>query len=76
MPATARDGTISRISARLNAHTVSLGRADLDTVVTEHGAASLAGLSMEARAQALIGIAAPKYRQELERGWSEQRQRL
>jgi acyl-CoA hydrolase len=76
MPATARDGTISRISARLNTPTVSLGRAELDTVVTEHGAASLAGLSMEARAQALIAVAAPQYRQELERAWSEQRKKL
>jgi len=76
MPATARGGTVSRISARLNAPTVSLGRTELDTVVTEHGAASLAGLPMAARAEALIAIAEPAHRSALERAWLEQIQKL
>jgi acyl-CoA hydrolase len=76
MPATARDGSISRICARLNAPTVSLGRTDSDVVVTEYGVASLAGLSIDARAAALIAIAAPPHRPVLASSWAELRRSM
>lgn len=48
---------------------VSLGRFDLDVVVTEHGAADLRGKDYHERAAALIAIAAPNHRETLERAW-------
>jgi len=41
---------------------VTTPRADADTVVTEHGVAELAGLTLYERAEALIAIAAPEHR--------------
>jgi acyl-CoA hydrolase len=76
MPATARSGSISRITARLTSPTTSLGRVDLDAVVTEHGSVSLRGLSMDERATALIALADPVHRSALEHAWSDQRQQL
>jgi acyl-CoA hydrolase len=72
MPASARGGTVSRLIPRLTVP-ASLGRTEVDTIVTEFGSASLSGLSIEARAQALIGLAAPAYRADLERAWSAYR---
>jgi len=66
LPATARDGS-SRIS--LSVETVSCGRADADTVVTEHGVAELRGQSLDERARRMIAIADPKWREALEAGW-------
>lgn len=43
---------------------------DADIVVTEHGVARLRGLSIDARAEAMIAIAAPEDRADLERAWS------
>ena len=40
-------------------------RADVHYVVTEYGVASLFGKSLRERAQALIGIAHPDFRDEL-----------
>ena len=40
-------------------------RADVHYVVTEHGIAYLFGKNLRERAQALIGIADPKFRDEL-----------
>ncbi|HEY2178909.1 MAG TPA: acetyl-CoA hydrolase/transferase C-terminal domain-containing protein, partial [Caulobacteraceae bacterium] len=70
LPATAAGGRISRIVPRLTAPTVSLPRDDVDLVITEHGVADLRGASLEARAQALIAIAAPRHQADLERAWS------
>ena len=44
---------------------VSVSRNDIDTVVTEYGIARLAGLSVSRRVKALVGIAHPKFRDEL-----------
>jgi len=55
---------------------VSVQRGDVDTIVTEHGAADLRGLSMQERAAALIAIAAPDRRTDLEAGWKQLRDRL
>ncbi|WP_070153665.1 acetyl-CoA hydrolase/transferase family protein [Sphingobium phenoxybenzoativorans] len=69
MPSTARGGTISRIVPRLDGPTISLGRADADVVVTEHGVARLRGCSMAERAEALIAIADERFREELRSDW-------
>lgn len=56
----APDGGASRIVPRVS--TVSLPSACTDTVVTEYGVARLEGLSVRERAEALIAIAHPDYR--------------
>ena len=51
---------------------VSIPRTEVDLVVTEHGVADLRGADLHQRAKALIGIAAPPFREALERAWKEQ----
>jgi len=46
---------------------VTTARADVDIVVTEFGAAELRGLSLRERVGAMVNIAAPQFREELER---------
>jgi 4-hydroxybutyrate CoA-transferase len=76
LPATAAGGAVSRIVPRLDAQdVVSCPRADADIVVTEHGIAQLRGSSLDERARALIGIAAPAFREALEKQWTEGRSR-
>lgn len=48
---------------------VTLGRTDIDIVVTEHGAADLRQLGYDGRAAALIDIAAPEHREQLACSW-------
>jgi acetyl-CoA hydrolase len=68
LPATARNGAISRISPSMPPGTgVTTTRADVHWVVTEYGAANLHGKSVGERAKELIKIAAPQFRDELER---------
>ena len=70
LPATAANGSRSRIKASLNAaQVVSLGRQDIDYVVTEHGSAELKGKAIADRAEALIQIAAPKFQDTLRAEW-------
>lgn len=69
LPATARKGTISRISVRLDKPTVGIARSDVDTVVTEHGVADLRDKGIDQRAQALIAIADPRFRDSLAKDW-------
>ncbi len=66
LPATAAGGTISRIAPvlPLGAGVVTT-RAHVRTIVTEHGVAELWGRSIRERAEALIAIADPKFRDEL-----------
>ena len=61
----AKAGT-SRIVARLSGP-VTTARSDVDVVVTEHGVAHLRGLDLDSRAEALIAIAHPDQRDDLER---------
>ena len=66
LPSTARGGTVSRIVSMFpEGQVVSLPRTYVDYVVTEHGIACLAGKSERKRAEALIEIAHPKFREEL-----------
>ncbi|MDX2238231.1 MAG: acetyl-CoA hydrolase/transferase C-terminal domain-containing protein [Hyphomonadaceae bacterium] len=63
----------SRIVARLDAPCVTAPASDAQIVVTEHGAADLRGLTVDARAAALIAIAAPAHRADLEAAWAAMR---
>ncbi|MEG1773819.1 MAG: acetyl-CoA hydrolase/transferase C-terminal domain-containing protein, partial [Oscillospiraceae bacterium] len=72
MPSTAAKGTISRIVPFLDhGAAVTTGRNDVSYIVTEYGVASLRGKTIRERAEALIGIAHPAFRDELRRQWSE-----
>ena len=62
---TAAKGTASRIVAKLDGP-VTTPRNDTQIVVTEHGWADLRGLTVDQRARALIGLAAPQFRAGLE----------
>ena len=67
LPATAKGGSASRIVASLADAVVTSLRADMDAIVTEHGVAELRGLSLSQRARRMIAIAAPQFREGLER---------
>jgi acetyl-CoA hydrolase len=68
LPSTGRDGGVSRIVRRLGpGAAVTTPRFLADWVVTEFGAARLRGLGAGARAAALIAVAHPRFREELER---------
>lgn len=56
----------SRINARISSGVVTTSRSDVDAVVTEHGVAHLRGRTLRERARALIAIAAPEHREQLE----------
>jgi 4-hydroxybutyrate CoA-transferase len=63
MNATARGGSVSRIVPKVEM--VTALRTDVDTVVTEYGVAQIKDMPNQARAEALINIAAPQFRDEL-----------
>jgi len=63
MTATARGGSVSRIVPK--AELVTALRTDVDMIVTEYGVARLRDAPLRARAEALIDIAAPHFRDEL-----------
>jgi 4-hydroxybutyrate CoA-transferase len=68
LPATARNGEMSRIVPQLKPGAgVVTSRADVHYVVTEFGVASLHGKNLRQRAESLIAIAHPKFHDELER---------
>ena len=64
LPSTANRGSVSRIVDRLDGP-VTTGRADVQWVVTEHGAADLRGLDTIARAAAMRQLAHPDHRYRL-----------
>jgi itaconate CoA-transferase len=61
---TAQHGAVSRIVPRLTS-LVTDPRMDIEFVVSEYGIANLKGKSTRERALSLIGIAHPKFRDEL-----------
>jgi len=66
LPSTAKKGTVSRIAAALAPGTaVTTMRADVDYIVTEHGVAHLRGLGLRQRAEALLEIADPAFRDQI-----------
>jgi acyl-CoA hydrolase len=70
-------GGASRIVARLCEPGIVTGlRSDADIFVTEHGMAHVRDLAQDARAEALIEIAAPEHRGTLTDQWREMRKHL
>ncbi len=66
LPSTAKGGTVSRIAPVLDPGAgVVTSRADVHWVVTEHGVANLHGKTVRERAEALIRIADPEFRDDL-----------
>jgi acyl-CoA hydrolase len=77
VPATAAGGKVSRIVPALGDQGLcTVPRHLADAVVTEHGVAELRGLGLDARAQALIGVAHPDHRDALAARWDEMRRGL
>lgn len=67
MHATAKGGTLSKIKPILTAGSVvTTSKNDVDTIVTEFGKVRLKGKTAGQRAKALIEIAHPEFREELE----------
>ncbi|MFC1970577.1 acetyl-CoA hydrolase/transferase family protein [Chloroflexota bacterium] len=77
LPSTAKEGTISRIMPTLPQGTiVTVQRNCADYVVTEYGIAKLRGKTLRERANELISVAHPDFREELTKEsrklfWSE-----
>ena len=66
LPSTAARGAISRICPRLDlGAAVTTSRNDVHYVVTEYGVANLRGKTLQQRAEALIAIAHPDFRDSL-----------
>ena len=63
---TAKGGTVSKIQPILTPGAVcTTSKNDVDYIVTEYGAVNLAGLSTWERAEALVSVAHPDFRDEL-----------
>ncbi|MCP4038220.1 MAG: 4-hydroxybutyrate CoA-transferase, partial [bacterium] len=67
LPSTAgSEGEISRVVTNFPSGTcVTTPRHQVDVIITEYGAAELAGLTNQQRRETLVGIAHPKFRDEL-----------
>jgi len=66
LQSTDRERTHSRIVARLADGIVTTPRAEADLMVTEHGIAELRARTLAERARALVAVADPAFRAELE----------
>jgi 4-hydroxybutyrate CoA-transferase len=74
LPSTAKGGEMSRIVPFLKQGAgVVTSRADVHYVVTEYGVANIFGKNLRERAEALINIAHPGFRDELERTAKERK---
>ena len=74
LPSTAADGRVSRIVPSVQAGGgVVTTRGHVHWIVTEYGAVNLFGLTLRQRAAALISIAHPDFRAELEREFAQRR---
>jgi acyl-CoA hydrolase len=74
LQSTARDGEVSRIVPQLAAgDVVTTPKNTVDMVVTEFGVAELRGRSIRERTRALIGVAHPRFRDQLEQAARELR---
>lgn len=67
LPSTAARGTVSRIVPQLADGVVTTPRGSADLFVTEYGVADLRGATIAQRAKAMIAIAHPDHRADLER---------
>ena len=70
---TKKDGSLQSniVPVIAGGSTVSVPRTQIQYIATEYGVAKLAGLSLRERAQAIIRIAHPMFREELERYTAE-----
>ena len=68
---TSDEGTSRIVPALERGAVVTSTRYDVDYVVTEQGAAQMLGKTTRERARALVGIAHPKFREELEKAARE-----
>ena len=66
LSATAKRGALSKIVSALSGP-VTTARTEVDAIVTEFGAAQLKGRSLAERAKAMVAIAHPDFREELDR---------
>lgn len=74
LPSTAKHGTVSRIVGMLKPGTpITTTRQDVHYVVTEYGIAELFGKPITQRAKALIEIAHPDFREQIEKEFFEYR---
>ena len=74
LPSLAQGGKTSRITPFLKTGAgVVTSRADVHWVVTEYGVVNLFGKNLRQRAEALIGISHPNFREELERAAKERK---
>lgn len=74
LPSTVKDDSISRIVPKLDTGSaVTTSRNDVHYVVTEYGAVELRGKTLKQRAEALIGIAHPKFREQLTHEYYQRR---
>ncbi|MFT3792317.1 MAG: acetyl-CoA hydrolase/transferase C-terminal domain-containing protein [Rudaea sp.] len=74
---TAAGGGVSRIVPRLREGALcTLPRYCADVFITENGVARVRDLSLDARAEALIGIAAPAHRPALVDAWAQMRKKF
>lgn len=71
LPSRAGNGTSRIVTALPQGTPVSVARADVDIVVTEHGVAELREADLDTRAERLIAIAAPEFRSSLAQQWRE-----
>jgi len=67
------NGKIGKIVPQLSPGVITVGRTEVGIVVTEHGVADLRGKDTDARAEALINVAAPARRAELAQEWERMR---
>ena len=74
--ATAGRAGVSRIVPLLPPGPIGVARGDTDIVVTEHNVARLRHLGVDARAQALIAVAAPEHRDSLQAAWHKLKKNL
>ena len=65
LPATAKGGKVSRITANLSGP-VTTARSEVEVIVTEFGAAELKGQTIAERTRRLVAIAHPDFRDELD----------
>ncbi len=75
LQATAAGGSRSRIVPQLGS-CATLLRNDIDILATEFGSARLAGLDLDARAEAITALAHPAFRPQLQRRWEQMRKQL
>lgn len=73
LPSETANGKIGKIVPQLSPGVITVGRTEVGIVVTEHGVADLRGKDTDARAEALINVAAPARRAELAQEWERMR---